>query len=69
MALLPGNLPGNVAGGDGKDVTHTMWGFLLPSLNNLHKPHPIAILIDFSSPFLRMVVMDAADESADGAGK
>lgn len=58
-----------MAGGDGKDFTHTMWGLPLPSPNNLHKPHPIPILIDFSSPFLHMVMMDAADESADGAGK
>lgn len=40
-------------GGDGKDVTHEMWGFPLPSLNNLQQPHltPVPVLIDFSSPF------------------
>lgn len=43
---------------------------LLPLLKNLHKGRltPVPILIDFSSVF-RMVMMDAADESADGVGK
>lgn len=56
-----------------KDITQQVIFFFppLPSQKNLHKAHltPVLILIDFSTLFFCMVMMDAADESADGVGK
>lgn len=58
------------AGYTGTAPRHLRAYFPLPLLKNLRKAHLtlVLILIDFSSIF-SVVMMDAADESADGVGK